>query len=110
MAELRPSLDFDAQFAETIKKYPVVLSFAGNNERAGLQKLELGVLPPPAFSVTTFNNRAISALEISGYSGNLKALQNAASATGHILPQIDFDGVTRRLPLFIKFKDGYYES
>ena len=110
LAELRPSLDFDAQFAETIKKHPVVLSFAGNNERAGLKKLELGVLPPPAFSVTTFNNRAISSLEISGFSGNLKTLQDAASATGHILPQIDFDGVTRRLPLFIKFKDGYYES
>ena len=37
-------------------------------------------------------------------------MQDVASATGHILPQIDFDGVTRRLPLFIKFKDGYYES
>ncbi len=110
LVELRPSLDFDARFAETIKKYPVVLSFAGNSQRAGLEKLALGALPPPAFSVTTFNNRSISSLEIDGYSGNLKMLQSAASATGHILPMIDFDGVTRRLPLFIKFKDGYYES
>ena len=110
LAELRPSLDFDAQFAQTIKKYPVVLSFAGNNERAGLQKLELGVLPPPAFLGATFNNRPPASAEIDGYSGNLKILQNAASATGHILPQIDFDGVIRRLPLFIKFKDGYFES
>ena len=110
LAELRPSLDFDAQFAQTIKKYPVVLSFAGNNERAGLQKLELGVLPPPAFLGATFNNRPPATAEIDGYSGNLKILQSAASATGHILPQIDFDGVIRRLPLFIKFKDGYFES
>ena len=110
LVELRPSLDFDAQFAQTIKKYPVVLSFAGNNERAGLQKLELGVLPPPAFLGATFNNRPPASAEIDGYSGNLKILQNAASATGHILPQIDFDGVIRRLPLFIKFKDGYFES
>ncbi len=110
LLELRPSLDFDAQFAQTIKKYPVVLSFAGNNERAGLQKLELGVLPPPAFLGATFNNRPPATAEIDGYSGNLKILQNAASATGHILPQIDFDGVIRRLPLFIKFKDGYFES
>ena len=110
LVELRPTLDFDAQFAETIKKHPVVLAFAGNNERAGLQRLELGVLPAPAFSLTTFNGKALSSLEIDGYSGNLKTLQNAASATGHVLPQIDFDGTTRRLPLFIKFKDGYYES
>ena len=110
LVELRPSLDFDAQFADAIKKHPVVLAFAGSNDRAGLEKLALGVLPAPAFSITTFNNRAIASLEITGYSGNLKALQDVASATGHILPQIDFDGVTRRLPLFIKFKDGYYES
>ncbi len=110
LAELRPSLDFDAQFAQTIKKYPVVLSFAGNNERAGLQKLELGVLPPPAFSVTTFSNKAISSVEIDGYSGNLKALQDAASSTGHVLPEIDPDGVSRKLPVFVKYKDGYYES
>ena len=110
LAELRPSLDFDAQFVETIKKHSVVLGFAASNERAGLEKLALGVLPTPAFTMTTFNNRPISSPEITGYSGNLKALQDVASATGHILPQIDFDGVTRRLPLFIKFKDGYYES
>ena len=110
LVELRPKLDFDAQFAQTIKKYPVVLSFSGNNERAGLQKLELGVLPSPAFTVTTFNNKAISSMEIDGYSGNLKMFSDAASATGHVLPEVDPDGVSRKLPLFVKFKDGYYES
>jgi len=110
LAELRPSLDFDAQLAQTMKKYPVVLSFAGNNERAGLKQLELGVLPPPAFTAETFNKKTISSLEIEGYSGNLKSLQDAASASGHVLPQIDLDGVARRLPLFVKYKDGYYES
>ena len=110
LVELRPKLDFDAQFAQTIKKYPVVLSFSGNNERAGLQKLELGVLPAPAFTLTTFNNKAISSMEIDGYSGNLKMFSDAASATGHVLPEVDPDGVSRKLPLFVKFKDGYYES
>ena len=110
LVELRPKLDFDAQFAQTIKKYPVVLSFSGNNERAGLQKLELGVLPAPAFTVTTFNNKTISSVEIDGYSGNLKMFSDAASATGHVLPEVDPDGVSRKLPLFVKYKDGYYES
>ncbi len=110
LTELRPKLDYDAIFADTIKKYPVVLSFAGNNDRAGLQNLELGALPGAQFSVTTFNNKPVRAPEIDGYSANLKALQSAASATGHVLPQIDFDGVVRRLPLFVKFKGGYYES
>ena len=110
LVELRPKLDFDAQFAQTIKKYPVVLSFSGNNERAGLQKLELGVLPAPAFSITTFGKKAISSVEIDGYSGNLKMFSDVASATGHVLPEVDPDGVSRKLPLFVKYKDGYYES
>ncbi len=111
LEELRPSLDYDAQFAEALKKYPVVLAFAGMNERTGegLDKLQLGSLPSPAFNLAP-NKKPIASMEIEGYSGNLKTLQEAASATGHILPQIDFDGVLRRIPMLIKFKDGYYES
>ena len=107
--ELRPTLDYDAQFAATMKKYPVVLAFAGSSERAGLEKLELGVLPPPTFLASAFKTPVVSD-PIDGYSGNLKALQDAAVATGHILPRVDFDGVLRRIPMFIKYKDGYYES
>ncbi len=109
--ELRPQLDYDAQFAETMKKYPVVLAFAPSNDRAGgsQEALQLGVLPPPTFTAEAIK-KPIVALEISGYSGNLPALQSSAAATGHIQPLIDFDGVLRRIPLFIKFKDGYYES
>ncbi len=107
--ELRISLNYDAQFAETIKKYPVVLAFAGNNQRAGMDTLEFGVLPQPQFLASAFKN-PIESQEIDGFSGNLKILQDAAAATGHILPRVDFDGVLRRIPMFIKYKDGYYES
>jgi adenylate cyclase len=110
LSQLRPTLDFDARFAAEIKRHPVVLAFAGNNERAGLQNLELGVLPQPIFTNDTFGGRAFSSQEIDGYSANLRPLQDAASATGHILPAIDFDGVLRRIPVFIRFKNAYYES
>ena len=109
LAELRPTLDYDALFAESMKKYPVVLAFSGSNERSGLEKLELGVLPPPTFLSSAFRMPVVSS-EIDGFSGNLKSLQAAAVATGHILPRVDFDGVLRRIPMFVKFKDGYYES
>ncbi|MEO8103776.1 MAG: adenylate/guanylate cyclase domain-containing protein [Betaproteobacteria bacterium] len=109
LKELRPTLDYDAQFAETIKKYPVVLAFAGSNERTGLEKLELGVLPTPTFLSSAFKSPVVSD-EIIGYSGNLKIFQDAAAATGHIQPRVDLDGVLRRIPMFMRFKDGYYES
>ena len=107
--ELRPSLDYDTQFAETMKKYPVVLAFAGGSARAGLEELGMGELPPPTFLASAFKSPVVSQ-EIDGYSGNLKILQDAAAATGHILPRVDIDGVLRRIPMFIRYKDGYYES
>ncbi len=110
MKDLRTTLDFDARFAAEIKKHAVVLAFAGNNERAGLQNLQLGVLPNPIFDNSTFGYRKFRSQEIDGYSANLKPLQESAAATGHILPWIDFDGVLRRIPVFIRFKDSYYES
>ena len=109
LTELRPTLDYDAKFAETMKKYPVVLAFAGGSARTGLEQLELGVLPPATFLAGAFKSPVESQI-IDGYSGNLKILQDAAAATGHILPRVDLDGVLRRVPMFIRYKDGYYES
>ncbi len=107
--ELRTSLDYDAQFAATMKKYPVVLAFAGNSTQAVTGNVEFGVLPQPTFLAGAFKSPVESQI-IDGFSGNLKILQDAASATGHILPRVDFDGVLRRIPMFIRYKDGYYES
>ncbi len=110
LRELRPQLDYDRLFADAIKKYPVVLAFAGNNERKGLENLTLGVLPQPSFTQETFGNRSFASLTIDGFSGNLQIFQDNAAATGHILPDIDADGLLRRVPMFIQYKSGYYDS
>ena len=31
--------------------------------------------------------------------GNIEALQKQATASGHLYPSLDFDGVTRRVPI-----------
>lgn len=110
LTHLKPSLDFDAQFAAAIKRFPVVLSFAGQNtfkadgKFVGIAELPLATLEIEASTVTA------AAMQIDGFSGNLKIFQDAASATGHILPYIDFDGVLRRVPMFVQYKTGLYES
>jgi len=110
LSQLRTGLDYDQLFADTLKKYPVVLAFAGNNERKGLDTLKLGVLPLPAFTKNTFGGRTFSSLTIDGYSGNLAKFQENATATGHILPAIDVDGLLRRIPIFVHYEGGYYDS
>ncbi len=111
--QLRPSLDFDARFATEIKKNLVVLGFAASNDRedrTDLNELQIGVLPSPSFSVDSTKGLQLESRTIAGYSGNRRAFQEAASATGHILPEIDVDGVLRRVPTFLRYKDGFYES
>jgi adenylate cyclase len=107
LTEIAPSLDFDSLFAASIKKYPVVLAFAGTSEGSS-RELKIGALPQPVLS--SQGKAKIASIEIDGYSGNLRAFQDVASATGHIIPRVDFDGVIRRIPAIINFKDGYYES
>ncbi len=110
LAALRPKLDYDRQFADEIKKHSVVLSFSGqNNFQEASIDLGLASLPPPVFESRAFK-RPPETLEIRGYSGNLTQFQDKAAATGHILPMIDFDGVLRRVPMFVKYKNDYYES
>lgn len=110
LAELRPQLDYDNQFADEIKKHPVVLSFSGQNSFQEITNdLALASLPPPVFEARAFK-RSPETVVINGYSGNLARFQEKAAATGHILPMIDHDGVLRRIPMFVKYKNDFYES
>jgi hypothetical protein len=45
-----------------------------------------------------------------GYSGNIEKLQKNATAAGHLYPALDFDGLVRRVPMLMKYGDGYYEA
>src|SRR4051812_32835735 len=104
----RKTLDYDKLFADEIGKHPVVLGFflGGKTDRAG-------ILPAPTFTEEGLSGGRKWVFPhhlAAGFSGNIPELQNQATASGHLYPALDFDGVTRRVPVFMKFGDGYYES
>ena len=104
LEQLRPRLDYDAQFAQTIAGKPVVLGFAFPEEAQ-----EVGLLPAPVFR--TSRRSAAGAIPIRperGYIANLHALQEAAAGAGHLDPVFDADGLVRRVPLLKAFGDGFY--
>lgn len=101
----RPSLDYDRLLAEQLAKWPVVLGVA-----MGGKTDEAGVLPEPIFAAADLGNVHFPAFVSTGFSGNLPLLQEAAVAAGHLYPALDLDGVTRRVPAFLRHGDGYYES
>ena len=107
LQQARQTLDYDRIFADEIAKYPVVLGFflGGKTDKSG-------ELPLPTFierSLGDPNWQFIHNLA-TGYSGNIGQLQKQATAAGHLYPSLDFDGVTRRVPIFMKYGEGYYEA
>jgi adenylate cyclase len=106
LAQRRPSLDYDGIFAKMIEGKPVVLGFF-----LGSKTDQAGVLPEPIFRPeATFGKYQVKHILATGYSGNIKVLQDAAAAAGHLYPQLDSDGVTRRVPMFMRYGDGFYEA
>ena len=107
LEKARLTLDYDKLFADEVAKHPVVLGFflGGKTDKSG-------VLPPP-----TFDEKSLGKPEwlfrhhlSTRYSGHIALLQRQAAAAGHLYPALDVDGVTRRVPMFMKYGDGFYEA
>ena len=106
-AELRPRLDFDARFAESLKGRQVVLAYYFNGEDRAVR---VNAIPAPVLAKGSFEGRRVTFPQWKGYTGNLPAYLRNASAAGHINPRVDSDGVLRRVPLLQEFEGEYYES
>lgn len=104
---LRSSLNFDRLFAETLKGRPVVLGyyFSGIDDAR-----RSGVLPPPVWPAGQFGSRQDTLLDWKGFGANLAELQQTAASAGHFNPIVDFDGVSRRVPLVVRHEGAYYEA
>jgi adenylate cyclase len=101
----RASLDYDQILADEIAKWPVVLGVAmGGKEDIA------GTLPPPVFDAKALGDVDYRHFVSTGFSGNVEKVQKAAVAAGHFYPALDIDGITRRVPMFMRYKEGYYEA
>jgi len=107
LSGLRQNLDYDRVLAETLRGRPVVLGFYFSNVQDARQS---GALPVPLFAADAFQNRQVGITRWNGYGGNLPKLQQAAAGAGHFNPIVDFDGISRRVPLLVEYQGRYYES
>ena len=104
---LRPRLDNDLLFAQAMKGRPVVLGYYFNSEERGVKA---NAIPEPVLPKGTFAGRNVRFDEWKGYTGNLPIYMRSAAAAGHFNPRVDFDGVSRRVPMILEFEGAYYES
>lgn len=106
LSELNQSkeeFNFDAVFAEGIKKGNTVLAFAFKPEGASV-----GLLPQPLFKLTPSNPIFIP--EAKSYISNIPILQQAAKGGGFINVDPGSDGVIRYAPLLLKYGTDVYSS
>ena len=107
LRQMQASLDYDAMFAKSLEKRPVVMGYYLTSDRDGRTS---GVLPAPVMTKESLQGRPISFTTWNGYGSNIASLASAAPMAGHFNPIAEGDGVVRSLPLIAEFKGQYYES
>jgi len=108
---LRPMLDYDALFAQSLQERRVVLGYVFTSAQHGMEDVEAGALPPP--TVPAEEAQKIYGFESfigKGYAANLPQFQANALAAGHFNSVPDPDGIVRSVPMLYRYKDDLYES
>jgi adenylate cyclase len=107
LSQIQGSLDYDAVFAASIAKRPVVLGYYFTSDRDGRVN---GVLPAPVMAREALKGRPIRFTSWNGYGANIDTLAQAAPMAGFFNSITEGDGVVRSLPLVAEYKGQYYES
>jgi adenylate cyclase len=107
LIDLRPELDYDRRFADTLRKYPVIVGF---NFANGGKDNAIGALPAPALPADAFKGRDMHLASWNSYSGNRQEFLEASLGAGHNNGLPDLDGVSRRIPLLVEYDGNYYEA
>lgn len=104
---LRSRLDYDGLFAKSLHQRPVVLGYYFNSNA---DATESGVLPEPVLPKGTFSSKDIKFAQLNGYGANIPSISAGAISAGHFNPEVDLDGVVRRVPMIAEYKGAYYEA
>ena len=111
---LKPQLDYDQLFADSLKGRRVALGYTFSVENQGSKAQgdkSVGSLPPPALRSDQFKPGSIDPIQATAFVGNLPELQSQAMAAGYFSnPTVDADGIFRRAPLLQMYRGELYES
>ena len=104
ITQIKPSLDYDQLFANSIQGRNVVLGYvfsaAGDT---------VGVLPKPAFTLDQQSNLN-SVGEATGYIANLDMLTQQANGGGFFSLETSDDGIIRSAPMLMQYGGNAYAS
>ena len=108
---IRPSLEFERLFAESLKDRPVVMGYYFQSRIRPEDASTGGMLPEPLLAIDGSGLERIPFVKAHGYGGNLALLQQNAETAGFFdNPLVDEDGVYRRVPLLTTYGGQLYQS
>ncbi len=110
LSRIKPSLDYDQIFANSLKNRRVALGYYFRHQRD--PDVGKGSLPPPSIAAGGFDSNGLAAKMASGFTANLPELQKNAAAAGFfdVDTVTDSDGVLRRIPLLQQYRGALYEA
>jgi adenylate cyclase len=103
--QIKSYFEDDDKFSNSIKKIDTILglTFVPREQQQG-------AIPSPLLTLSTPVEKELAFIIPQGYISNITELQQSAKSGGFINVFADDDGVIRRLPLFIRYKDQLYPS
>lgn len=110
LKKLRPALDYDRRFINSLKGRPVILGYFFSSFDEGEEVITAGKLPEPVFTEDDFAGTNFNPPSADGYGASLKTISDSTYSAGHFNPFLDDDGSVRRVPMLYEFNGNYYES
>lgn len=101
-------LDADRYLADAIAGVAMDVALAVSFNP--IEEVEYGALPAPIVSLEASIAKQVRLQEMAGFTGNIAVLQSAAQGSGIMNQVPDMDGVVRRVPLLVRYKDELYPT
>ncbi len=108
LLSMEQALDADTYFAKTLadSTMDVVLALSFNP----VQSVQYGVLPASIVRLPESMTSSLLLHDMAGFTSNIEALQLAATGAGHMNQLPDLDGIVRRVPLIVRYKNQLYPT
>jgi len=103
---LKNDLDADTLFSQTIKGKEIVLGYPFHEKLV----TQSGQLPQTAFNASSEEIKNLAAINMQGYTSNLKKFTENVTGSGFFSIRPDRDGNLRRAPIIAVFDNEVYPS
>ncbi|MEX0963360.1 MAG: adenylate/guanylate cyclase domain-containing protein [Pseudohongiellaceae bacterium] len=107
LAQIEPQINADQYFANAMQSgidAVLAINFTTQSTAA------YNELPQSIVEISDELAAAVTVSDMSGYTGNIKILQDAAYGNGSMNQVPDLDGVVRRVPLLIRYGSDLYPT